>query len=212
MAKERAKEIQCRSNLRSLGLGMSLYSSDHDQRLADVSKTNGFFWVDEKGAPRKQNDEDAYWGVAYRRYIKETSVFGCASYRRVAELIYPDDPFLIHEAAYCINANVSALKVTTIKHPVEFIVSHDHVEPKIEHGSRDMFHNDGPNTENLTDYRQGGWRADFYRGIFRHAIRYGESFRTGGRANLLWLDSHVSILNETMGDDVPQRWYTGGLR
>jgi len=29
----------------------------------------------------------------------------------------------------------------------------------------------------------------------------------GGSLNLLWLDTHVSRLNETTGEDVPKRWY-----
>jgi prepilin-type N-terminal cleavage/methylation domain-containing protein/prepilin-type processing-associated H-X9-DG protein len=33
--------------------------------------------------------------------------------------------------------------------------------------------------------------------------------RTGGRANILWLDGHVSAIEETTGDDVEKRWYTG---
>ena len=40
-------------------------------------------------------------------------------------------------------------------------------------------------------------------------IRRSDDFRTGGRANILWLDSHVSSLEETTGDNVPKRWYTG---
>jgi len=63
----------------------------------------------------------------------------------------------------------------------------------------------------LTHYRQGGDRAEFYRGIFRHNIRRSDKFRTGGRANILWLDGHVESLEETTGDDVSEEWYTGGI-
>ncbi len=59
------------------------------------------------------------------------------------------------------------------------------------------------------DYRQGGHRAKYYRDIFRHNIRANEDFRTGGRAIVLWLDGHVTSIEETTGDDVPKRWYTG---
>jgi len=208
-ARERAKDIRCTANLRSIGIGLSLFCEDNDQRLADVERTNGFFWYTANGDLRGLDDTDAYWGVAYIRYLKDPSVFGCQSYRRVSELIYPDDPDLIQQAAYCINSHASNLKVTSLRKPAEFIVSHDHVEPKVEQGSRDMFHNDGYNTENLTDYRSGGFRSDFYRGIFRHAVRCNEPFKTDGRANILWLDAHVSALHETTGDDVPERWYTG---
>jgi prepilin-type processing-associated H-X9-DG protein len=62
---------------------------------------------------------------------------------------------------------------------------------------------------NLTSYREGGGRSHTYRQIFRHNIRYADRYKTGGRANLLWLDGHVSALEETTGDDVRLRWYTG---
>ncbi|OHB76923.1 MAG: hypothetical protein A2Z25_17550 [Planctomycetes bacterium RBG_16_55_9] len=62
---------------------------------------------------------------------------------------------------------------------------------------------------NLTQYRPGGSRHFSYRQIFRHNIRYGDADKTGGRSNLLWLDGHVAPLEETTGDDVYLRWYTG---
>jgi len=37
---------------------------------------------------------------------------------------------------------------------------------------------------------------------------YLDDYRTAGRANVLWLDGHVSSLEETTEDDVPLRWYT----
>jgi prepilin-type N-terminal cleavage/methylation domain-containing protein/prepilin-type processing-associated H-X9-DG protein len=61
----------------------------------------------------------------------------------------------------------------------------------------------------LTSYRQGGGRGYTYRQIFRHNIRYRDPYKTGGRTNILWLDGHVTPLEETTGDDVPLRWYTG---
>ena len=208
-AKETAREIICRANLRSVGLAVLLYLQDNDYTMADSRQTNSFFWYDSAGNIRKTNDDDAYWGVAYKKYIKETKVFGCPSFRHVAELIYPVEPKLIHEAAFGLNVNVSGKKVTDIRDHSKFIVSHDHVEPKFEQGSADMFYNDGPGTTNLTHYREGGHRARFYRGIFRHNIRANQPFRTGGRANILWLDGHVEPLEETTGDNVPEWWYTG---
>ncbi len=216
-AKEGAREAVCKSNLRNIGLGLTMYLQDNDFKPADCEKTNGFFWYDSAGRMRGTTDGDAYWGVAYARYIKETKVFGCPSYRSVAELIYPDEPDLIHHAAYGLNYNLFrksgdvVRSTTTIRHPNQFIVCHDHAEPKIEEGSGDMFHNDGPGTMNLKHYRPGSPRnrERFYRGIFRHNIRSGDAFKTGGRANILWLDAHVSSLKETTGDDVPEIWYTG---
>ncbi len=215
-ARESARETVCRSNLRGIGLCLTMYLQDNDFKPADCERTNGFFWYDSAGQLRQATDHDAYWGVAYARYVKDTKVFGCPSYRSVAELIYSAEPELIHHAAYSLNYNLfhqnsggAVRSTTTIRHPEQFIVCHDHVEPKVEQGSRDMFHNDGMGTKNLTHYRSGGDRSRFYRGIFRHNIRSGADFETRGRANILWLDTHVSAQPETTGDDVPRVWYTG---
>jgi len=216
-AKEGAREVGCRSNLRNVGLGLTLFLQDNEFKPADNSQTNGFFWYITPGTLRPITDGQAYWGVAYANYIKEPKVFGCPSYRAVAELIYNVEPKLIYNAAYGLNrsffwnptTNKLRTTLSTIHHQGEFIVTHDHVEPKVEQGSRDMFHNDGPGTMNLTHYRKGGGRERFYRGIFRHNIRSSDAFETGGRANILWLDAHVSTLQETTGDDVPEWWYTG---
>jgi prepilin-type N-terminal cleavage/methylation domain-containing protein/prepilin-type processing-associated H-X9-DG protein len=208
-AKEAARETICKSNLRSVGLGILLYLQDNDNRAADSFRSNGFFWYDAAGRLRKTNDENAYWGVAYKDYLKQTKVFGCPSFRHVSELIYPNNPVLIREAAFGLNSNFSGKKGTDIRNHARFIIAHDHAEPKMEQDSRDMFYNNGPGTTNLTDYRQNGFRARFYRGIFRHNIKSAEPFKTAGRSNILWLDGHVEHLEETTGNDVPQQWYTG---
>ena len=208
--KETAKETICKSNLRGIGLAVLLYIDDNDYKLADPRNANKFLWYDSQGNVRSTSDSDAYWGVAYIDYIKETKIFGCPSLRRVPELIYSDvDPDAIQEAAYGLNGYSRGLNTTDIRPHAEFIICHDHAEPRVEQDSSDMFFNDGPGTLNLQHYREGGRRAQFYRDIFRHNVRIHESFETGGRAGSLWLDGHVSSIEETTGDDVPKRWYTG---
>ncbi len=202
-------------------MALLMYLEDNDNKTADLSydpstglnKANGFNWYDSSGAIREIDDKYAYWGVAYIDYVKDNKVFGCPSYRNVAELIYPgEDPKLIHEAAFGLNEYISNRKTTSIPQHAEVIVCHDHVEPRMEQDEVDMFHNnDEAGAMNLTDYRQAGKREEHYRGIFRHNIRIGEPFRTGGRANILWLDGHVSALEETTGDNVLKNWYTAGL-
>jgi prepilin-type N-terminal cleavage/methylation domain-containing protein/prepilin-type processing-associated H-X9-DG protein len=217
-ARESAREVRCRSNLKNVGLGITMFLGDNDYRPFNNDGTNGFYWYDNAGNLRPTTDGDAYWGVAYARYVKYPEVFGCPSFRSVAEgLIYDVSPKLIYNAAYTLprwfywdpDKDKQRTTLSTIRHQGEFIVSHDHVEPKVEQGSNDMFHNDGPGTLNLKHYREGGARAKFYRGIFRHNIRSSHAFQTQGRANVLWLDAHVSSLPETTGDDVPLWWYTG---
>jgi prepilin-type N-terminal cleavage/methylation domain-containing protein/prepilin-type processing-associated H-X9-DG protein len=207
--KERARETVCKTHLKNMGLGIAMYVSDNDRKLADASGMNSFFWPTATRNPGLHSQGNHYWGVPYEDYVKSRKVFGCPSYRRIAELIYPEDPVLIHEAAFSLNYDASDKRTTDIRHHAQFIICHDHVEPRVEQGSRDRFHNDGQGTKNLTHYREGGHRSRFYRGIFRHNIRSSKPFETGGRANILWLDTHVSTLEETLGDDVPERWYTG---
>lgn len=208
-AKETAKEISCRSNLRSVGIAILMYLDDNDRKLADPKSANGFLWYNSAGNIRKTNDNDAYWGIMYIDYLRETKIFGCPSLRRVPELIYNVDPEAIQEAAFGLNGYARGKNTTEIRPHSEFIICHDHVEPRVEQDSADMLFNNGPGTNNLTHYRQGGHRAKYYRDIFRHNIRRNKDFMTGGRLNVLWLDGHLSSIEETTGDDVPKRWYTG---
>ena len=218
-ARLRAQDLLCTSNLRQVGLGVLLYLEDNDGVTADASVTNRFRWFDPvTGKLMPTNDRETYWGVAYIDYIKNRKVFGCPAFKSVAaELIYgnPEDAHLINEAAFGLNRNASQIRVTEIRNAARFIFCHDHVEPRIEQNYIDMFHNRDNNGQpqqwNLAHYRPGGRpeRMPQYRGIFRHAIKFDDEFRTGGYANVLWLDGHVSRIQETTGDDVPQKWYTG---
>jgi prepilin-type N-terminal cleavage/methylation domain-containing protein/prepilin-type processing-associated H-X9-DG protein len=217
-AKESAREVKCRSNLRNIGVGLTMYLQENDSKPFNSDATNGFYWYTTAGKMRPTTDADAYWGVAYAAYIKDPGVYGCPSFRSVAEgLIYNVSPKLIYDAAYSISRyfwwdpkiNKARTTVSTIRHQSEFIISHDHVEPKLEQGVVDMFYNSGPGTMNLTAYREGGARSKYYRGIFRHNIRSNGVYETGGRANMLWLDAHVSPQNETTGDDIPEWYYSG---
>ncbi|MGE5293504.1 MAG: type II secretion system protein [Solirubrobacterales bacterium] len=217
-AKESAREVKCRSNLRNVGVGLTMFLQDNDFKPRNSDTTNGFYWFDNAGKLRPTTDGEAYWGVAYASYFKVPEVCGCPSFRVVAEgLIYNVSPKLIYNAAYGISRyfwwNPKTGKdrgtVATIRNQSEFIICHDHAEPKLEQGAVDMFHNTGEGTMNLTSYRQGGGREKFYRGIFRHNIRSNKAYETKGRANILWLDAHVSTLDETTGDDVPEWYYSG---
>ena len=208
-AQESAREVVCRSNLRGIGIGIQMYLQSNEDKFPNFSRANGFFWYDSSGNLRTIDQWDTYWGVAFRKYIGDPKIFGCPSFQSVSELIYPVNPALIRESAYGVNVYISKKKATGIRYPSSFIIAHDHVEPRPEQDSTDLFFNDGPGTMNLKQYRQGGARARFYRGIFRHYIKKYEPFRTGGWANVLWLDNHVESIAETTGDNVRKEWYTG---
>lgn len=209
-AKEAARKTICKSNLNHIGLILELFQQSNDTKLADTGAANGYYWYDLSGALKKSTDSDAYWGVAYKDYITDNEIFGCPSFRRTAELINSANPQRVYQAAFGLNKNISNINTANLKNLSKIIFAHDHVEPKMENGSRDMFYNDGPGTSNLTDYREGGDRSQLYRGIFRHNIKYRDDFRTGGEANILWLDGHVDSLRETNGDNVPKAWYNPG--
>ena len=208
-AKEFARETTCKSNQRSIGLAILMYLGDNDMKLADPKNANRFLWDNARGRLRTTDDGDAYWGIVYIDYIKDRRIFGCPSLTRVPELIYNVDPECIKTAAQGLSGYARGRKTTEIKPHSEFIICQDHAEPRFEQDTRDMLFNSGRGTLNITDYRKGGHRQDFYRDVFRHNIRIQEDFRTGGRLNVLWLDGHVSSIEETTGDNIPKRWYTG---
>jgi prepilin-type N-terminal cleavage/methylation domain-containing protein/prepilin-type processing-associated H-X9-DG protein len=218
-ARDQAKDVICRSNLRGIGIGVNLYLIDHDQRMPEMytytKGSNGHLWWDDRGSPLKTSDRDAYWGISYIDYVQKRELFGCPAFRNFVDIIaqdllYGGDPHFIYTSAFSSNGWLSNEKVTTMPRPAEVIMAHDHMEPRMEHGNRgeksDMLF-PSPSGINLTDYRRGGRRPIWYRGIFRHAVRLGDMGETGGRLNSLWLDGHVSFIRETTGAGILKRWY-----
>jgi len=216
--KDQARDQACRANLKSVGLGIHMYLQDQDFVMPDMhthtNNTNGHLWWDAAGNPLRAGDDRAYWGIAFYRYLEDREVFGCAAWRNFAEtvakdLLYGGDPELIHTSAFGANGWLTKENTVRIPRHSEVIVAHDHAEPRIENGNAsnsDMLFV-GPSGTNLTHYRQGGGRANWYRAIFRHNIRSLDDFETAGTLNILWLDGHVSSLRETNGEDVRKRWY-----
>ncbi|MFC1603874.1 prepilin-type N-terminal cleavage/methylation domain-containing protein [Planctomycetota bacterium] len=220
--KEMARESACKSNLRSVGLALQMYLDDYERKIPDTQSANRHMWFAPNGVTYlKPGTSDSYWGLFYLDYLKETKIFGCPSLQRAPEGLiysysnYPDPGKVIQHAAYGLNhhernrVQPKGRNTNEIHRISEFIFCTDHAEPRPECDTSDGFHNnDTPGAMNLTQYRSGT-RFEQYRQIFRHNIRYGDDDRTGGRANVLWLDGHVSDIEETTGDDVPSRWYTG---
>jgi prepilin-type processing-associated H-X9-DG protein len=224
--KEQASDTACRANLKSIGLGVSMYLQDSNFLMPDThsnlannggtsNQTNGHLWWDASGKPLTADSDRSYWGIIYYPYLKERNVFGCAAFRNFCEtvakdLLYGGDPKLIYVSAFGLNGWLSKENVIRIPRHSEIIVAHDHMEPRIENGNAagnsDMLF-PSPSGTNLTHYRQGGGRANWYRGVFRHNIRARGEFETGGTLNTLWLDGHASSLRETTGEGVLKRWY-----
>ena len=200
-----------------------MYVQDNEYKMPKTGyghpSGNGHLWFDDSVTPPrpKEHDDDyAYWGITYKDYVKDRKLFGCPSFRNFLELltlepIYQnEDPDSLREAAYCINNWLSEENINSFRHPLhEIIVSHDHMEPKVENGSPDMLYMSSNGTPNLKQYRdsENGNRWKQYRGIFRHNIRASGIEQTGGSLNILWLDSHVSNLKETYGEEILKRYY-----
>lgn len=212
-AKELAREQVCRSNLRGINLGITMYLQGNDYRMPDfytpTQSCNGHLWYDESGKTMlRPSDYHSYWGIIYKDYVKEPDLFGCPSFLSFTQIIAADMLYGegdIKNSAFAVNGWLSKVKTTAIKRPSEVIVAHDHMEPRLENGN-DMLCPDSSG-KNLSHYRQGAGRSDWYRGIFRHSVKSGDDFETGGRLNCLWLDGHVSSINETLGEDIPKRYY-----
>ena len=215
--KEIARETACKSNLKNIGLALQMYLDDYERKIPDTQSANQFLWYQSDGkTPRKAGSSGTYWGVYYYDYLKNTKIFGCPSLQRVPEgLIYDagaNNADVIQHAAFGLNHHERARgrNTNTIYRTSEFIYCSDHAEPRPDGGTSDCFHNNNDiGGMNLTSYRKGGSRHFTYRQIFRHNMRYADPDRTGGRANILWLDGHVTALEETTGDDVSLHWYTG---
>ena len=222
--KEVARETCCKSNLKNVGLAVQMYLDDYDRVLPHTGSANHHLWFENDGVTyRKASSGDAYWGIFYKDYIKgQTKIFGCPSFQTATNtrLIYNysgnekvrDSSYVIKHAAFGLNHHERARgrNTNTIYRLSEFLLCSDHAEPRPDGGTSDCFHNNNrPGAMNLTSYRQGGSRSYSYRQIFRHNVRYADDFKTGGRANVLWLDGHVTGLEETTGDNVPLSWYTG---
>lgn len=213
--KDQARDQSCRANLKGIGLGMMMYLQDNDYKLPDLhthtGNTNGHLWWDANGNPLDAGADMAYWGIAYFPYLKEREVFGCAAFRNFCEtlakdMLYGGDHKLIYTSAFAGNGWLTEENTIRIPRHSEVIFAHDHMEPRIENGTADMLYAD-PGGVNLTHYREGGGRSNWYRGIFRHNIRNLSDFETGGTLNVLWLDGHVTSMRETDGEEVLKRWY-----
>ena len=206
--KMQAEEVKCRGNLRQVGLIILMYLEDNDFKMPEcyihTAKSNKYYWEHPDGSLWLPSENDSYWGTAYEKagLVKNRDVFGCPSFRDVAELraatdkLYGFDAKLFRDSAFTLNGYMDKQQVNAIRNQGEVIVVKDHVEPRIENGNQDAFFRDPSSGEQALNHYIDRNRREWYRGIFRHNIRSRKEFETGGRANILWLDNHVSFIEE----------------
>ncbi len=245
-AQEQVRTVVCRSHLKGIGTAILVYLETYEGRAYNSSSANGFQWYTTGGAYINPNHSNAYWGVAYKDYAENPAVFGCPSYSKVAQMLYGADPEMAKLAGFALNSfffrdskapktdsNYTNRKIGAIKAPHQFIVTQDHVEPRIEGDSDggeqdDMMYIPQSQKINLRHYRPSaaggrGERDDFYWGIFRHnkrsrgldepaevTKRINETDqKPNGLSNTLWLDGHADAIRETIGTNIFRSWYAG---
>jgi prepilin-type N-terminal cleavage/methylation domain-containing protein/prepilin-type processing-associated H-X9-DG protein len=244
-AQDQVRTVICRTHLKGIGTAIMVYLDQNGGKSFDYGETwnppptptgdpaNGFLWNDpaKLGQYINPRTNAAYWGVAYVGYTDSPEVFGCPSYMQVKRMIDNLDVKLARQTGYGMNRYFSNLKVSEIRSTSQFIVAHDHVEPKVDIGGtyNDSFAIDKGQKINLSHYRPttvggaGGDRLDLYTNIFRHnkrspgwddpakAVERAPIINStpNGLANCLFLDGHAEGINETTGENVNLSWYTG---
>ena len=229
-AKEKAKQIVCKSNLKGIGLCVNLYLNEYDNRTPQTF--GGYYdWTDpdtglviEIDGPGYAN---TYWGAAFKDYAENNKIFSCPSFSQfkvdLRDIYYKykiDENTIV--GGFGINTHFEDTKVTQIRTPSEYIIAQDHVEPKPEIGTYDLFYIDGDNEWNLPAYRETD-RSHQYSAIFRHSkknyaldhpddpeVRFANiNDNPNGQSDTLRLDGSVSSMRETNGKNVRKSWYTG---
>ena len=224
-------EVKCKANLRQVGITIFMYLQEEDFIMPnchvidrDSSASNRYLWTTDgrESSPRLgPDDDDSYWGTAYNKYVKDINIFRCPAMGAFLDTLpyglipgyslHPsvDPNDVIEQGSFGLNGYIDQLNTNSVPNRAEVIICTDHVEPRNEQAAEvnrgDMFCM-GVDTWNLSHYREGS-RVEFYRGIFRHNIRADAPYATGGRASVLWLDGHAGAVEETTGENIPNRYY-----
>ena len=222
-ARKAAQRVTCAAHQRSFGLAFHAYLQDNDS-WSHWGPNRGFWFIPNPRNPKAprvmadKNDTNAYWGIAYFPYARNMDIFHCPSSRYQLQVWNSlMDIELYRWAHFGLNGFVANRKVSQIRMPAEMIVLQDHFEQKLDNNG-DMLHLRPGDTYNLPQWRHHEKFPDALLEIFRHSrtsstIEPQAPWDPQGRGftNTLWLDGHASALPQTRGEDVPARWYTGGV-
>lgn len=235
-AREMGRRVICASNEKGIYNGMMCYIQDNKNLF--FGAMNGFRVFDlgqdstNTGELLSPWNKLSYWGVAYLPYLDNYEVFRCPSARwkegwwNIVRKGIDDKAFEYSD--YGLNGYIAwekpevanetlhssgegRRKVTDFRRTGTTIVLHDHPECILDDNG-DMYYinsyyvNRGYGEVNLVQYREFEKNnPTWYKGSLH------EAWRHAGSSNVLWLDGHVSVLQETTGEDVLYYWYTGGL-
>ncbi len=213
-ARDQGKYVVCQAHIKGLGLTITMYADDNDGYT--YNPRNDGRWQDlgfgskHTGKWLKATDPLAYWGIAYAPYAKNRDVFHCSAARRVDDWWHSEDQEIYKYCSYGLNGYTcndfgdrEHVRIIEFKRPAELILAQDHVEQLLDdNAGGDMFYIPPGQAINLAQWRTGTLAAEY-----PDAVR--ECFRHHGISSTLWLDGHLSEIQETTGEDIPATWYTG---
>lgn len=226
-AREQARQVVCKANLRGLGNAVNMYLMENKGRLSHMPNwgmwdnqwskdhfgdTRLFFDYQAKhvqvndSSLNPQNPYDyAYWGVAYRDYADRKELYRCPDKGRVDDWPENGPPFgermqkYFDFSTYGANEYLSKAKVASIGKPLEdTIFCMDHVESLCDGVSWDL---PCPNNNGINLQQ---WRGAGPEGAWAATPDHGvyETFRHNWKCNTLCLDGHVGELSLTGVDDM----------
>jgi prepilin-type N-terminal cleavage/methylation domain-containing protein/prepilin-type processing-associated H-X9-DG protein len=221
-ARQAAQRTICAAHQRGFGLAFQAYLQDNDY-WSHWGPNRGFWYIpnprnpDAEKVMADQDNINAYWGIAYYRYAENMNVFHCPSSRyQLQSWNSVSDIEIYRWAHFGLNGFAANRKLSKIRRPAEMIVIQDHFEQKLDNNG-DMLHIKPGETCNLPQWRHHSKYPDALLEIFRHSRTSRSIEATSpwdpqgtGFCNTLWLDGHVAAIEQTRGEDVPARWYTGG--
>jgi len=222
-AKEQAKKSVCTAHVKDLVLALRMYADDYEGKTHN--SPNQGLWDNEWQhppvvIPYGPNDSMAYWGIAYFPYAKNKKIFHCPSTQRVDDWPELGPPWGIESqryfkyCSYGLNDYITDKKIDLeFKRQSEVIAFQDHIEQRLDSVNSDMFCIGPGNSINLPQWRprsQGGtgFVDSYWSGAQWHDT-VQECFRHRGVSVTVWLDGHVTEIQETTGEDIPRSWYTG---
>ncbi|MGC4033218.1 MAG: prepilin-type N-terminal cleavage/methylation domain-containing protein [Tepidisphaeraceae bacterium] len=226
-ANQMAKKVKCGSQLRQIGCAVQLYTQAYRQTL-NWSR-NGTRWLAATTiggasvtALIENQKSGAYWGVAYAPFIINPAVLRLtdANTDKILTAAYgiwhcpsstytdpsygatPNDPVTYSVNGYITGAVLPRWrKISEFRNTSELVFAQDGIKTQINGGANDTLSSFG-GIMNLKDYRVGGTA---YASVGASGVR--EYYRHLRQSNILWLDGHVTSLNESNGADVNQRSY-----
>jgi len=219
-AKDKARGVQCMSQLRQIGLAMKSYADENRDVFWNIGGyiPNDGQWT---AGPTSEvllqpTDGLAYWALGYQNYFaKNKHLFRCPSSKKCDEWretgrTYPTDWWL--DSGYGVSQYLTApyndlrtrppRKIASYANPGTMILAEDSGEQRME-GEDDSIGLFPGKTEILTQWKYD--LASLYPGFNWE----WEWYRHNRRSQIVWVTGHVSPVayNGKKGSDY--RWYTG---